>query len=414
MAKTIWIVNYYTGTPKSVSNPRYIELAKNFMAAGYNVITFNSTMRCETELSEEDKQKMFVERVYDGFKFVHVKSPHFVGNGAKRIFSIFMFAWRLYRNAKKFEKPDIVLHNIHAPFDYPVLWAARKMNAKYIAEAWDLWPEVFSRVGLVRESNPLLKVLHRMEYHLYRKADSIIFTLEGGIDYLRKKGWTLDAGGKLPLTKIHYINNGIDLGDFDENVIKFKREDQDLSQDGIYRIIYMGSIRLVNEVKLLIDAANSLKDNPKYKFLIYGDGTDRDMLEQYVKDNNITNVVFKEKRIPLREVAYVVSQASVNVMNYTKGFGLYGTSSGKMFQYLAAGRPICCNVKLNYSEISREYLGIDKYFDSIDDYAAAIRSLAEQPKEEYDAMCKRVRQCAEKYDYKVLARKELDVIESLI
>lgn len=414
MAKTIWIVNYYTGTPKSVSNPRYIELAKNFMAAGYNVITFNSTMRCETELSEEDKQNMFVERKYDGYKFVHVKSPHFVGNGAKRIYSIFMFAWRIYCYAKKFEKPDLVLHNVHTPFDYPVYWAARKVKAKYIAEGWDMWPEDFVTFGLLKEKSPAMKFAYWVEHHLYRKADAVIFTAEGIHDYIRNKGWFTDANGKLPESKVHYINNGINLDEFDENVIKYPRPDTDLNDCGIYKIIYLGSIRLVNNVKQLIDAASLLLDNPKYKFLIYGDGTDREILEQYVKDNGFTNVVFKEKRIPLCEVANVVSNASVNIMNYQKNFGIHGVSSGKMFQYMAAGKPICCNIKLAYSEISRNNLGIDEELDTPEQYAAAIRKLAEQPQEEYEAMCKRARACAEKFDYKVLARKELDVIESLI
>ena len=83
-----------------------------------------------------------------------------------------------------------------------------------------------------------------------------------------------------------------------------------------------------------------LKDNPKYRIFIYGDGNERGHLEDYVRENNISNVVFKEKRIPLCEVAWVVSQATVNVMNYQKNFGLHGVSSGKMFQYFAAGKPI--------------------------------------------------------------------------
>ena len=101
-------------------------------------------------------------------------------------------------------------------------------------------------------------------------------------------------------------------------------------------------------------------------------------------------------------------------MNYQKNFGLHGVSSGKMFQYMAAGKPICCNIKLHYSEISRNNLGIDDELDTPQQYADAIQRLAEQPKEEYEAMCQRVRDCAEKFDYKILAKKELDVIKSVL
>ena len=179
-----------------------------------------------------------------------------------------------------------------------------------------------------------------------------------------------------------------------------------------YKIIYLGSIRLVNHVKELIDAAALLQDNPKYRIIIYGDGNERPELEQYVKDKGINNVVFKEKHIPFEEVAWVVSQATVNIMNYQKNFGIHGVSSGKMFQYFAAGKPILCNIKLNYSEISRNNIGIDRELDTPGQYAEAIKELAEQPREKYEAMCQRVRKTAEKFDYKILAAQELEVIES--
>lgn len=408
--KTIWIVNYYTAPSVDASNPRYVELAKHFTAAGYNVITFNSSVQSKIDCGNA----VFVERNYGEEHFYHINSPKYTGNGAKRIYSIMMFAWRLFRNAKKFPKPDLVLHNVHTPFDYPVFWAARKFGVKYIAEGWDMWPENFETFGLVKKGSLPMKVAYWVEKHLYEKADSVIFTCEGFLDYLREKGWSEDSGGKIPVEKVHYINNGINIQEFDENVAKYPRPDEDLNDENLYKVIYLGAIRLVNNVQQLIDAAKLLQENTKYRFLIYGDGSDRKMLEQYVKDNDINNVVFKERSIPLCEVANVVSHATVNIMNYQKNFGIHGVSSGKMFQYMAAGKPICCNIKLNYSEISRNNLGIDEELDTPELYANAIRRLAEQPKEEYEAMCQRVRQCAEKFDYKNLAVKELDVIEKLI
>lgn len=409
--KTIWIVNYYTSPSANASNPRYVELAKHFRKVGYRVITFNALYDAS---QMPDEKGTFIEKHYGDEHFVHVCSPYYVGNGSRRIYSILMFAWKIYRNAKRFPKPDLVLHNVHTPFDYPVLWAARRVGAKYIAEGWDMWPEDFETFGLIKKGSLPMKVAYWIEKHLYEKADQVVFTCEGIHDYLREKGWLTEVGGRIPAEKVHYINNGINLQEFDENVEKHPRSDKDLNDDSIYKIIYLGSIRLVNNVKQLIDAARLLKDNPKYRILIYGDGNDRPMLEQYVKDNGIDNVVFKERRIPLCEVAYVVSCATVNIMNYQKNFGLHGVSSGKMFQYMAAGKPICCNIKLNYSEISRNHLGIDEELDTPEQYAAAIRKLAEQPQAEYDAMCKRVRKCAEKFDYNVLAARELEVIESLI
>lgn len=236
----------------------------------------------------------------------------------------------------------------------------------------------------------------------------------GGVDYLRKKKWTSDVGGPIDLAKVNYINSGVNVDDFDRNCVAYPIPDEDLNNSDYYKIVYLGSIRLVNNVKTLIDAADILKSNPRYRFFIYGDGNDREYLEKYVVENNIDNVVFKEKQIPLCEVAWVVSQATVNIMNYEKGFGEYGVSSGKMFQYFAAGKPICCNFSLNYSEISRRNLGIDKDLDTPQLYVNAICSLAELPVSEYDEMCKRVRQAAMDFDYKTLSMREMGVVEKCI
>lgn len=414
MDKIIWIVNYYTGAPDRIYNPRYLELARYFMDAGYKVITFNATTACKNTDELEKSRKWCVVKQYGDYIYVHVKVPHYVGNGLKRMWSIFVFALKMFVHRHSFPRPDVVLHNIHTPFDYPILWMARGLKTKYIAEAWDMWPENFVTFGLVKASNPAMKFFYWLERRLYQKADRIVFTFEGGADYIRQKGWDRENGGKIDLGKVHYINNGVNIDAFDANCKAHPRPDEDMNNPDFYKIVYLGSIFRVNNVKTLIDSASLLSDNPKYRFFIYGDGSERPMLEQYARDNHIDNVVFKEKRIPLEECAWVVSQATVNVMNYQKNFGIHGVSSGKMFQYFAAGKPVCCNISLNYSEISRRNLGVDRDLDTPEQYAEAMRSLAEQSPEDYAAMCARVRKAGEDFDYKVLAARELEVIEGLL
>lgn len=408
MRKLVWIVNYYTSS--NPSNPRYIEFADNFMKEGYDVITFNSSVAERIEVTSG----IFLEKEYSGRKFVHVKSPSYVGNGLKRICSIFLFAWRLLLGCKRFPKPDVILFNVHTPFDYPIVCMSKRLKVPFIAEAWDLWPEFFASFGLLSKNNPAMKIAYWMEKKIYMHAEQIVFTMEGAIDYLRRKKWSSDVGGPIDICKINYINNGVNLSQFDKDRDLYPRHDGDINDSDIYKIIYLGSIRLVNNVKTLIDAAALLQSSPKYKFFIYGDGNDREYLEQYVKDNHIDNIIFKEKQISLSEVAWVVSQATVNIMNYEKKFGEYGVSSGKMFQYFAAGKPICCNISLNYSEISRRNLGIDKDLDTPQQYADAIRSLVEQPESEYLEMCRRVRQAAMDFDYSILSIKEIDVVKKCL
>ena len=377
------------------------------MAHGWEVTTFYANYWWDESISP------FERSVVDGLDYVQVKAPHYVRNGLSRMKSIFSFAWSIKKHCKDFECPDVILHNIHTPFDSPIVWAAKKLKAKYVAEAWDAWPDVFAHLGLVSRTNPAMRVLYWIEKKLYQKADQIVFTIAGMIDHIKQMGWSTESGGKVDLRRVHYINNGIDLEQFDKDCKAWPREDADLNDPNTLKVVYLGSINLANHVHTLIDAAKLLQGMDKYRFFIYGNGADRDELEQRVKDEKITNVVFKEKRIPLCECAWVVSQATVNVMNYQKGFGYMGVSSGKMFQYLAAGQPILCNIDIAYDNVIKDNnLGYAHDIDSPEGFAELIRRLAEQPKEEYDAMCNRVREVAKRFDYKVLCAEELKVIES--
>lgn len=410
--KIIWIVNYYSTSPEFVSNPRHLEFAHYLMHAGYDVTIFSSGFLHDKDLNLVPNGK-FREVLYGEYKFRHIKVRHYKGNGLDRMFSIFQFAWRLYKLRHKFEKPDIILHNIHVPFDYPVIWCAKSLKAKYIVEAWDLWPDSFVRFGLISANNPAVKWAYCLERKLYEKANKIIFTFEGGVDYLKERKWTKEIGGKIDEKKIYYINNGVSIGKFNEDKKLYQLQDEDLEDKVHFKIIYLGSIRLANNIKQLIDAASVLKIYSKYKFLIYGDGSDRDYLEQFCKENNINNVLFKEKSIPLSYVPYVLSKSSLNILNYQKDFGIYGISSGKLFQYLASAKPILCNIKINHCLITKYSLGIAKQFDNSLEYAEAIRTFGEMNNEAYSEMCNRVKEAANHFDYKVLSNKLIQVIEDL-
>lgn len=415
MAKRVWIINYYTDPPSNVANPRYLIFAKYFMEYGWDVITFNASYEDKSLYEEYKPDELFLRKQYGEYDFIHVKVPEYEGNGISRIKSIFRFAWTIKKHCKEFDRPDVILHNIHTPFDYPIVWVAHKLNAKYVAEAWDAWPDVFAHLGLVSRKNPLMKVLYQLEKRIYQKADQLVFTYKGGVHHILDNGWATEQGGKIDLQQVHYINNGVDLEQFDKDRVAYPRPDTDINNPKTKKIVYMGSINRANHVHTLIDAAKLMQNLPMYRFFIYGDGADREELERKVKNEKITNVVFKEKRMPLCECAWVVSQATINIMNYQKGFGYMGVSSGKMFQYLAAGKPIVCNVNIAYDDvITDNRLGIARDIETPEEFAQAIRDVAEQPRASYDAMCERVRQAADRFDYKKLAAEEISVIEAAL
>jgi glycosyltransferase involved in cell wall biosynthesis len=122
------------------------------------------------------------------------------------------------------------------------------------------------------------------------------------------------------------------------------------------------------------------------------------------------NVLFKDKWVEPKYVPYIVSQADVHVLNYMPGgFGHYGGSQSKSFQYMASGKPICCNIRMAYCPITKFNIGIANEFQSAKEYADAILSLVDMPKAEYDAMCLRAKEAAKQYDYEYLTSKMIEI-----
>ena len=409
--KKVWLVNQYAMPPKYESRLRTIKFAHYLAENGYDVTIFASSVMHNMGIDLIEDTSTYIERTYEDLKFVHIKTRNYKKNGLFRFIGLFEFPLKLHFLRAKFNRPDIVIHTSTVPFGNILYFTAKKFRATYIIQVLDLWPQTFVDLGLIGKRNPLLYLSYSAEKWLYKKADKVVFSMEGGKNYIVDHKWDKESGGSIDLQKVFYINNGVDLSDFNEFKNSCKLEDPDLENDNLKKIVYIGSIRLANNLKELIDAAEILKKYSYIKFLLYGDGDDRELLEQFCKDRNMDNVIFKQKWIDPQYVPYVLSKSSVNILNYKSGdFGKYGGSQSKMFQYLASGKPICSNLKMMYCLINKYNLGIAREFNSSEEYADAILSLATMDTQSNAEMGKRAEDVARQFDYKYLTNKMIELL----
>ena len=154
----------------------------------------------------------------------------------------------------------------------------------------------------------------------------------------------------------------------------------------------------------------SVFNGEKSIFLIYGDGDDRGKIIEYCREHNLTNVVVKDKWVDPKYVPYILSQSYINILNYTENFGKYGISSSKMFQYMASGKPIVCNIDIYDNPIEKYKIGISKHFESPLEYAEAIESILKLSVSEYNDMCKSAVNASKEFDYKHLTDQLIDVM----
>lgn len=406
MGKKIWLINQYAMPPKYESRLRTIKFAHYLSEMGYEVTIFASSIMHNMDVNLIEDKSLYIEKSYNDLNFVHIKTKQYKKNGLNRVWGLIQFPIRFMRIAKKFKAPDVIIQTATVPFGNIIYYYAKRIKAKYIVEVLDLWPETFVDLGMFSKKNPIIKLCYQFEKWLYKRAHLLVFSMEGGKEYIIDKKWNKEQGGTIDLQKVNYINNGVDLSDFDKFENTYRLEDADLENEEIKKIIYLGSIRLANNLKTLIEVAEILKNRTDVKFLLYGNGDDRVFLEDYCMKNKIINVIFKEKWIDPEYVPYVLSKATVNILNYMPGnFGKYGGSQSKLFQYLAAGKPICSNINMMYDVINKYNVGISKEYATPEEYAKAVITLVDLDVESYQAMCQRAKEVAKEFDYEFLAKK---------
>lgn len=403
----IWLINHYAVPPQYYPLARQNYFARYLMQAGHEVTIFAASTVHNSDLNLIEDNTPYREDVVDGVHYVLIRCKSYHGNGVSRILNMLEFARKLPGVCNKYPRPDAIVATSMPPMSCAAgIKLARKYGCRGIAEIADLWPESIVAYGIAGPRNPAVLYLRRLEKWIYTKSDAVVFTMEGAYDYIKEQHWE----SAVPRSKVHYINNGVDLELFDYNREHFKAEDKDLEDPETFKVVYTGSIRRVNGLGLLLDTAKEVK-NPRVRFLIWGDGDERAALEQRVRDEHIDNVIFKG-RVEKKFVPSIVSRADVNFAhNIPSPLFRFGISFNKMFDYLAAGKPVLSDFPCPYNPAVAYGAGLDVQRPGAATVARRVEEMATMGQEEQETLSHNALLAAQDYDFKKLTDKLLDVIE---
>ena len=397
--KKVWLVSHYAMPPHLEVRIKTIRYAQILQKRGYDVLLITASTIHNTDINLIETKEKFIVREYDGLKYVHLKCFQYKGSGLKRIKNLFQFQKQFNRVMPNFDKPDVIVADCNCVNYKGILKFAEKFKIPFISEIRDLWPLSIVEYKNISEKNPIIKYLYRHEKRMYAHSSAIIFSMEGGKDYIKEKRWDK----VIDLEKVFYINNGLDVAEQERQRKEFVLEDPDLNDDH-FKVIYAGSIRTVNSVDLLVRAAEKLTDYP-IKFLIYGEGDNRAELEKYCVDQGLTKVKFKGK-VDKKFIPYVCGQANINFISVKQtGISKYGVSWNKLFDYMNAGKPIISNVAVNYDLIEKYACGYSLPKQTPETTVNAILQIYNLPKEEYEKMCQNAKNAAKDFDYEILTNK---------
>lgn len=261
----------------------------------------------------------------DGVEFLTLRTPAYMANGARRFANILGFRAQLIRYIPRLTRwePDVVIASSTHPMDIrPGLRIARAAGAVFVHEVHDLWPLTPRLLGGMSDRHPMIMWMQREEDLACRRADLVVSMLPATLPYLRTRG--------LDPERWTYVSNGVP-----ESAIL--TDDSGPPDDSVFRVGYFGAHGPANDLETLIGAARLLKDED-IEIHLTGSGPLKAQLQECARD--LPKVHFHEAvppdeaRVRMAQMDALFLGAALSPL-YEHGIGM-----NKMFDYMAAGRPV--------------------------------------------------------------------------
>ena len=245
---------------------------------------------------------------------------------------------------------------------------ARTKRRPWVFEIRDLWPDSVVAVGAMQE-NAFVRVLRRLEHHLYRHATRLV-AVSGGIrDRLIEKG--------VPAEKIGVVPNGVDIG----RVAASSKQPLlplPFNLQGKFVAGYIGTHGLAQGLETVLEAADRLKDRNVH-FLFAGDGARREALVTRAAELKLENVTFCGQ-VSLETAAAYLRHCDVVLIPLKRTNQIEITLPGKIFEAAAMGKPLIVSAEGASANLTLKYgAGLVVAPEQPGLLADAIRRLQTQP-----------------------------------
>jgi glycosyltransferase involved in cell wall biosynthesis len=375
--RNIWLFNQYAITPDMAGGTRHFAISRILVDRGYRITLFASGFNYQKrEELKCNRNEDFKIEVCSGVRFVWIRTLPYKKNNWKRIVNMLSYSWRCLRIYKKLlrenqvERPGTVIGSaVHLFAVWTAHRVAKKLKANFIMEVRDLWPMTLVEFRKELKYHPIVVFFGILERFLARRARRIVCVLPGAYDYYNKYG--------IAKEKVIWVPNGVDTSLYcNEN-----NRPREPAQQKQFKVMYTGTFGMEANLRTLLSAAKSVqgKELPIF-FEIIGSGEKEKELWQLKDQLGLKNVMFREpvrkEEIPSRlATADALWIGSRNVKNLYK----YGFSFNKLFEYLAAGKPILFSICSAYNPVKESGAGITIPPEDPEALSKAIIHLYEMP-----------------------------------
>jgi len=266
---------------------------------------------------------------------------------------------------------DVVVVSSPTFFSIGAAWLlARRKRARLVVEVRDLWPAILVELGVLT-SRPLIAALERLELAAYAAADEVVVVSDGFRGNLIGRG--------VPAGKVHTIRNGVRADRFDPATPAGPEVRARLgARPGDCLVLYAGTHGISQGLPEAAEAAALLAGQP-VRLAFVGEGADKQRLCRRVSELGLANVTLAPA-VPPRNVPRLLAAADILLVTLRDVPLFAAFIPAKMFEYLAAGRPVVGAVTGEAAQILREAGAVVVPPGDAAALAGAISGLAGDPR----------------------------------
>jgi glycosyltransferase involved in cell wall biosynthesis len=396
-------------TGESAGSERHFYFCKNAVQMGHQVTVVTSNVDYKNASVKFPDSSGNVIRTFDGVSIIYVYSyANLRGSFIRR--SYYYLTYFIFSAVQSFkvEKPDVI-YAVSTPLTVGFLGyiISRIRGVPFVFEVSDVWPDAAVACGIVK-NKILINLAHWLEMFCYNKSAHIIVLTRGIYDNIITKGISKD--------KLSIITNGVDFSLFRFSESIYTRRESLRNKLGFgdrFVAMYMGAHGAYNSLNTIIDAALLLKDDPRFLFVLVGDGDEKVKLEQKVIQLCLTNVIFL-RPVPRVDSPLLLECADTFLLPNRKGAFFAGNLPNKLFDYLASARPIIVSGIGETPElVMSAECGMVGYPEDAEAITKSLVKLVEMPVKERLAMGGRGRNFVLKhYDRITLSERFLKILEN--
>lgn len=367
--KIIYLHQYFL-TPEMAGGTRSYEMARRLVRAGHEVHMITSDQRARPNATKWRVSTEAGIRVH----WANVRYGNEMGF-ARRLLSFVRFAIAAGSHSVRLEGDVLFATSTPLTIALPALFTSTVKRIPFVFEVRDLWPDAPIALGTIR--NPIaIWAAKKLESLTYRRAAAIVALAPGMREDIIAKG--------IPPEKVSVIPNGCDLDVFGNVATRVSPRDNCLWLGTRKMVLYAGTIGLVNGVDYLVRlAARVAATDPEVRFVIIGEGRERDVVQALAKREGVFgSSLFMLLPMPKRELVAWLKSANMIVSLATGPRIVWKDGvQNKFFDALAAGKPIANNFDGWQSRVAEDAkVGLTLDPKNIDKAAGQLlAALADEP-----------------------------------